>query len=455
MESILYFGTSNGYIIAFEINENGRINEIDRVNTSHTNVTILPVKVLNDSFVFVASNESNLIKLNKNMKIDVYPINCGKSIKGVNLNDQICILHDENVTIGEVSNPHLIQICQKHVERTFDGIYIVNGREIATTFDNTIQLFDTNRLEKIGCLTVDEKFTVNYLCSFDFHGQSYVLVCVGGLEEPKDRLCEDGMIIIFQNGKELEQKVVVKSIPTSIVYEEGFVYVTVGSTIQKYCMKEDGSLSFMKEADALMIASDLLLGSDCLCVVDAFKSVILFDFNLNCLATDYLPKFLITGCSIRSSFIVSDCRGNVYHLSFEKDKVITNGRYSIGENVTSLSAWRPLPIETNFEMICGTTRNGSIITFIDINNNDVSKKLEEVQKKFEDMNKENEELTHSECHAITSHTYFEPCFGFVDMQYMSGIEDLDENMKKELFGESPMPKELQEMFDLNEVLSYY
>ena len=71
------------------------------------------------------------------------------------------------------------------------------------------------------------------------------------------------------------------------------------------------------------------------------------------------------------------------------------------------------------------------------------------------MNKENEELTHSACHAITSHMYSEKCFGFVDVQYLSGIEEMDESNKKELFGDSSPPNELQTLFNLVDALSYY
>jgi hypothetical protein len=133
--------------------------------------------------------------------------------------------------------------------------------------------------------------------------------------------------------------------------------------------------------------------------------------------------------------LVSDVRGNVYLLEQAEDRLITIGRYSIGEKVTSFSKWRAVPGQ-DLSTVVGVTSAGSILGFRRLSGH-LTAQLLACQDGLRAYHESSSGLSPAGYRAISSPSYRESSFGFVDGDLLLTLDDLDDGEKAPLLAQVP------------------
>lgn len=468
-QGFVFFGTSRGEIICTNLNENsGELVEVCHSRVSTSTINLASIELEGSQFVCVSSDTTSLVSVSSENSFVVYPTNLGPTRVVIQSNssedeNRVAVLSESNVQLGDFGNKRIIRINKKKLSSRVLKLLSIDESFSAALLKNELVVID-HRLpfEVVGNVPLSEDYNYTNCASFvvDESDETIVAICAGLKTIEKDKFSENGRIFFVRNFNEIVENSTIqtKGLPTAVTFVNGSLFVAAGPTIKRYNASKDLQFTLAKEAPGMMLASELIvskpIGSEKVgdffnvSIVDAFKSVAVFDFELHRIATDFLAKYLVAGCNEtslnddRSSFIVSDSKGGVYLMKVEGDRVVVESRMSFGEAVTGISRWKPIDLSFDHEnsifdsAFCGTTALGSIVAFFTRVNPKLFNAMKKLQTAMERFLIQNGELSHADYRSIYSPAYREPYIEYVDANFVAGILDFEEEDRNKILADN-------------------
>lgn len=460
-ENFVFLGTSRGEVICASLNEEkGELTQVCASRVSSTTINLATIVINGRQLVCVSSDTTSLLHVSDDKVFYVYPTNLGPtqcvsqfsvSIENSEgIENSVAFLSDSNVLLGVFGEPKIIRVSRKMLKSKILKLLSIDEKVSAALLRDELVLIENLPFEVISSVSLSDNYNYTNCASFVLGDDIIVAICAGQKTVEVNKFSEDGKIIFVKNFNELIEtsEIQTKGLPTAVAFCNGSLFVTSGPTIQRYAVNKDLSFTLAKEAPGMMLCSDLIVSQTNevfnISIVDAFKSVAVFDFDLHRIATDFLAKYLVTGCcestfsDTLSSFLVTDSRGGVYLMKTENDRVVVSARMSLGEAVTGISRWHPFDLEIghNCEIFCGTTALGSIVAIITRIDKKLFESLEKIQKAMESFLVQNGELSHATYRCIYSPAYKESYMGYVDANFISGILDFEEEDRNKIVSEN-------------------
>lgn len=467
-QGFVFFGTSRGEVICTTLNEsNGELIEVCHSRVSTSTINLSSIEINGCQFVCVSSDTTSLVSVSSDNVLFVYPTNLGSTRFVIQSNVEkkegdenlVAVLSDSNVLLGDFGSKRVIRINKKKLDSRILKLIPINSTFSAALLRNELVVIDHHLpLEIVEIVSLSEDYNYTNCCSFvlDENEETIVAICAGMKTIEENKFSEDGRVIFVKNFNEIVESSTIstKGLPTAVTFSNGALFVAAGPTIQRYNVNKDLQFTLAKEAPGMMLASELIVSHHThpekganffnISIVDAFKSVAVFDFDLHRVATDFLAKYLVAGCNETihsdksSSFIVSDSRGGVYLMNVKDDRVVVQSRMSFGEAITGISCWNPIDhkIDLAGEVFCGTTSMGSIVAFFTRISPKLFSSLQKLQNAMEVFLVQNGELSHSDYRSIYSPSYREPFIDYVDANFLAGILDFDDDDRNKILDQN-------------------
>lgn len=447
LDDLIVFGTSRGDVLVLKMLEDGSLIDTCYKRVSSTTIKLQQFTVNERKGFFIASTTPSLGFINSNedsYELDVFPIKCGKCRAGIqNGPTSYALLLEDRTIFGSFDEPSIICFNSKCIDEEILRISNLDNQNIALYTTNKIIIFNTLIYDVITTYELESNYQIMYLEPIRSGEKLYLAVCQAGttIEEGKDDFSEDGLLTILKfDGEKLckfNNDLHLEHYATSVKVFNDLLYIAVGSTLCEYSYEIEGSdikFTHRKTVDGLMISSDMDIFENRIALIDALKSIAVYDLSSNDLrliSTDFMAKFLVTGCFIdKSRLLVSDNIGSIYQLEIVDGEPAANtiGRYSVGETITSINRCNILPDSNNHVFVASTSK-GSIFTFHIIDGSDYQK-LTKLQTNLASIMEASGELSLSKYHSIICAIYNEPYFGFIDAEFLRSyqiIEDLDKD----------------------------
>lgn len=450
----VFFGTSRGDLICALLNEeSGQLVEVCHSHISTSTVNLSSVIVNGEERVCVCSDNTCLVRVVPDRKaMIVCPTNLGQTrfISQVSANegDRVAVLGDSSVLLGDFGERRIIRVNRKKLNSTVLKLLSVNSIQnyVVALLKNELVVIDTLPFEIVSTIPLDSNFNYTNFCSFEF-GEDVIIAVCGGLKTiDKEKFSENGLILFVKNFNEIVENSTIstKGLPTAVTFVNNALFVASGPTIARYSVSKELQFTLAKEAPGMMLTSELIVNRPTaetvhIAIVDAFKSVAVFDFNLHRIATDFLAKYLVAGCNeSENSFLATDSRGGVYLMKVSEDRVNVEARMSLGETVTGILPWRPVnqDILNNCGIFSAVSSRGSIVAFLTRIDQKLFGSMEKLQKAMESYMIQNGELSHSTYRCIYSPAYKESYVGYVDANFLSGILEFEEEDRNKLIADN-------------------
>ena len=451
----VYFGTSRGDILCTSLNtETGILSEICRARISTSNVYLSSITINDHQYVCASSDFTYLIDIDsENNNLILYPTSFGPS-RVVTQNytsssnessNKIYILNSTGAGCGEFQESKIIKIAKTTLDESIISLLYAN-----VNGSNFIICLMKDKLVALDAITCDVAHRINlepdysYMnCTqFNIYEDTIIGICAASHVVNQNKISGTGKIIFIKNLTSILDVVIETAlIPTAIAFSNGSLFIASGSELIKYSITNDLQFTFIKKAPGIMLASKLLIHNDHLVLIDAFKSVSTYDFELHQISIDFLAKYLITGCSIPDSenerYLVTDSYGNIYILGVEGEKIKTLSRANINDTITSITQWNPLPnLDNNKHYFCGTTSIGSIIIFLIGIDQSIFNKMERLQTGMEQYLVQNGELSHHNYRSLYSPSYRESYIKYIDINFLMGYQDFEKEDSTKLFADN-------------------
>jgi hypothetical protein len=358
----------------------------------------------------------------------------------------VVLLSPDKLIRGSFSEPKIRKIVKREFGPAIELLCAVDADSLALVLENgEVVIVDGSQFDTITSFRVEPELAYNYVNAFSLGDRTYVQVLVANPQEKKpERFSEPGAVLTYllSEGSAVlcDSRIECDALPTAVKFSEGVIFLAAGSQVKSFTIDQrpNGQLAFTvgSQVDGPMLASDLVVDHLLVAVFDVFASTTLFDLTLAQVAIDQLAKGLVTGLFVEPGvLLVSDVRGNVYLLEQTDDRLITIGRYSIGEKVTSLRRWRAVPGQ-ELSTIAGVTSAGSILGFRRLSG-ELAAQLVACQDGLRAYHESSSGLSPTGYRAISSPGYREASFGFIDGDLLQTLDDLGDDDKAPLLAQLP------------------
>lgn len=433
----IFFGTSRGDIICTEFDDStGTILVYHEKHLSTSTIALSKISFENTEYLCVCSDKTYFIRLLDNHNIEIHPSNLGNTSYISQTCGNSAVLANSSVIFGQLEKGQ-IQFNQKELESPIQKVTTADSDTIIALLANKVLVIDALFFDIVKEIQLDPQFNYTNMNFFTMNKDKYIVLCAGKQQIEENKFSENGSILLVKNYNEiLTPTVKMNGLPTTAIFSNNSLYICSGPFISKYSISPEMVFTLIKESPCIMLASDLIVTEHNVIVIDAFKSVSMFDLDLQKMSTDFCAKYLVSGCRVSdSSLLVSDSRGCVYSMNVAQNRIVVQSQMNLGETVTALSKWTHLD-DIQCDVYIGITSKGSIQSFITGIDNALFESMEKLQNELETFLVKNGELSHFNYRAIYSPAYRESYEKYVDVTFLIGFQDLEDDDKAEIIAKS-------------------